>query len=38
MWLAEFAEDDAKRAAEQLKGIIHDTEGATCVRLSVSAR
>ena len=28
---AEIAEDDAKRAAEQLKGIIHDTDGATCV-------
>lgn len=27
---AEFPEDDAKRAAEQLKGIIHDTDGATC--------
>ena len=26
---AEFPEDDAKRAAEQLKGIIHDTDGAT---------
>lgn len=28
--LAEFPEDDAKRSAEQLKGIIHDTDGATC--------
>lgn len=27
----DFPEDDAKRAAEQLKGIIHDTDGATCV-------
>jgi hypothetical protein len=26
---AEYPEDDAKRSAEQLKGIIHDTDGAT---------